>query len=151
MKWKQLIVEDDHLNAEAASDYFSSKGWEVETKADGKRAVECVYIRKERYLKMGYVTGRTIKELREKRKITQKELSEKIGVSDKTVSKWETGKGLPDIGIIEELARALGVSIAELLTGDLRENGNQSANMRKMCFYVCPVCGNIISQQLIYP
>ncbi len=40
---------------------------------------------------MGYVTGRTIKELREKRKITQKELSEKIGVSDKTVSKWETG------------------------------------------------------------
>ena len=113
--------------------------------ADGKRAVEYVYIRKERYLKMGYVTGRTIKELREKRKITQKELSEKIGVSDKTVSKWETGKGLPDIGIIEELARALGVSIAELLTGDLRENGNQSANMRKMCFYVCPVCGNIIT------
>ena len=40
---------------------------------------------------MGYVTGKTIKELREKRKITQKELSEKIGVSDKTVSKWETG------------------------------------------------------------
>ena len=66
-------------------------------------------------------------------------------MSDKTVSKWETGKGLPDIGIIEELARALGVSIAELLTGDLRENGNQSANMRKMCFYVCPVCGNIIT------
>ena len=94
---------------------------------------------------MGYVTGKTIKELREKRKITQRELSEKIGVSDKTVSKWETEKGFPDIGIIEELAKALGVSIAELLTGDLRENGNQSANMRKMCFYVCPVCGNIIT------
>lgn len=94
---------------------------------------------------MGYVTGKAIKELRERRKITQKELSEKIGVSDKTVSKWETGKGLPDIGIIEELAKALGVSIAELLTGDFRENGNQSANMRKMCFYVCPVCGNIIT------
>ena len=71
---------------------------------------------------MGYVTGKTIKELREKRKITQRELSEKIGVSDKTVSKWETEKGFPDIGIIEELAKALGVSIAELLTGDLREN-----------------------------
>ena len=94
---------------------------------------------------MGYVTGKTIKELREKRKITQKELSEKIGVSDKTVSKWETEKGFPDIGIIEELSKALGVSIAELLTGDLRENGNPSANMRKMCFYVCPVCGNIIT------
>ncbi len=94
---------------------------------------------------MGYVTGETIKELRERRKLTQKELSEKIGVSDKAVSKWETGKGLPDIGIIEELAGALGVSIAELLTGDLRENGNRSANMRKMCFYVCPVCGNVIT------
>ena len=94
---------------------------------------------------MGYVTGKTIKELREKRKMTQKERSEMIGVSDKTVSKWETGKGLPDIGIIEELAKALGVSVAELLTGDLRENENQSANMRRMCFYVCPVCGNIIT------
>ena len=94
---------------------------------------------------MGYVTGKTIKELREKRKLTQKELAEKIGVGDKAVSKWETGKGLPDIGVIEELAGALGVSIAELLTGELRENGNQSANMRKMCFYVCPVCGNIIT------
>ncbi len=40
---------------------------------------------------MGYVTGKAIKELREKRKITQRELAEKIGVSDKTVSKWETG------------------------------------------------------------
>ena len=83
---------------------------------------------------MGYVTGKTIKELRERSKITQKELAEKIGVSDKAVSKWETGKGLPDIGIIEELAGALNVSIAELLTGELRQNGNQSANMRKMCF-----------------
>ncbi len=94
---------------------------------------------------MGYVTGTTIRRLREKKKVTQKELADRIGVSDKAVSKWETDKGLPDIGIIEELAKALGVSIAELLTGDLRENENQSANMRKMCFYVCPVCGNIIT------
>ncbi|MCI8513741.1 MAG: helix-turn-helix domain-containing protein [Lachnospiraceae bacterium] len=94
---------------------------------------------------MGYVTGKTIKELREKRKFTQRELAEKIGVSDKTVSKWETEKGLPDIGIIGDLSKALGISIAELLTGDLRENENQAANMKKMCFYVCPVCGNIIT------
>lgn len=94
---------------------------------------------------MSYVTGKTIKELREKRKITQKELAERINVSDKTISKWETNKGLPDIGIIEELAKALGISVAELLTGDLRENENQSANMKKMHFYVCPVCGNIIT------
>ena len=52
------------------------------------------------------------------RDMTQKELADKINISDKTISKWETRKGLPDIGIIEELAKALSVSVAELLTGD---------------------------------
>ena len=94
---------------------------------------------------MSYVTGKTIKELREKRKLTQKELAEKISVSDKIISKWETEKGLPDITTIEDLAKALGVSIAELLTGDLRENENPSGNMKKILFYVCPICGNIIT------
>lgn len=94
---------------------------------------------------MSYVTGKTIKELREKRRLTQKELAEKIGVSDKAVSKWETGKGLPDIGIVEDLAGVLSVSVGELLTGEYRENENPSGNMKKMEFYVCPVCGNIIA------
>ena len=94
---------------------------------------------------MAYVTGKTIKELREKRKLTQKELAEKLQVSDNAVSKWETGRGLPDIGIIDDLAKALGVSIAELLTGDCRENENLSGNMKKTHFYVCPICGNIIT------
>ena len=94
---------------------------------------------------MSYVTGKTIKELREKRQITQKELAEKINVSDKAVSKWETGKGLPDIAIVEDLAKALGTSITELLTGDLRENENLSSNMKKLHFYVCPICGNVIT------
>lgn len=94
---------------------------------------------------MGYVTGDTVKTLREKRKITQKELAEIIHVSDKTISKWETGKGLPDISMIDELAKALGVSITELLTGDLRVNENLSANMKKVHFYICPICGNVIT------
>ena len=94
---------------------------------------------------MGYVTGITIKELREKRGMTQKELADRICVSDKTVSKWETGKGLPDIAIIEDLSRALGTSVAELLTGELRINENRSGNMKKLNFYVCPICGNIIT------
>lgn len=94
---------------------------------------------------MSYVTGKAIRELREKQKITQKELAGKINVSDKTVSKWETGKGLPDIAIIEDLAKALGTSITELLTGDLKENENQAGNIKKMHFYVCPICGNIIT------
>ena len=71
---------------------------------------------------MNYVTGYTIRRLREKKGITQKQLADMLAVSDKTVSKWETGKGLPDIGIIKELAEALQVSIAELLTGDVVKN-----------------------------
>ncbi len=94
---------------------------------------------------MGYITGKMIKELREKKKITQKELAEKLNVSDKAISKWETEKGLPDIAIIEDLSKVLGISITELLTGELKRNENLSSNMKKMCFYVCPICGNIIS------
>ena len=93
---------------------------------------------------MNYVTGELIKSLREKKKITQKELADLICVSDKTVSKWETGKGLPDIGILPDLAASLGVSVAELLVGEINENQNRSSNMKKVSFYVCPVCGNII-------
>lgn len=71
---------------------------------------------------MGYVTGNTIRELRERKGYTQKQLAELVCVSDKTVSKWETGKGLPDAGIITELAASLGVSLAELLNGEYAEN-----------------------------
>lgn len=94
---------------------------------------------------MSYVTGNIIRRLREERGITQKELAEIISVSDKTISKWETNRGLPDIGVIEELAKALRVSLPELLTGDLKTNENVSGNMKKLQFYVCPVCGNIIT------
>ena len=93
---------------------------------------------------MTYITGKTIKELREKKKYTQKELAEKLMVSDKTISKWETEKGLPDISILSELAMALSVSVPELLTGDVAVNMNKSANMKRSKFYVCPICGNVI-------
>ena len=65
-------------------------------------------------------------------------------VSDKTISKWETGKGLPDISLIEPLAKALKVSVIELMNGEYRNNNNQSGNMLKSKFSVCPICGNII-------
>ena len=61
------------------------------------------------------VIGATIKHLREKKGITQAELAETIGVTDKAVSKWETAKGLPDITLMEPLAKALGVSLSELM------------------------------------
>ena len=91
-----------------------------------------------------YVTGAAIKRLREKKKLTQSELADKIGVTAKAVSKWETAKGLPDISLIEPLAAALGVSIAELMSGETVINANVSANMLRSKLYVCPVCGNII-------
>lgn len=91
-----------------------------------------------------YVTGITIKDLREKKKLTQTELADILGVSSKTVSKWETAKGLPDISLIEPLADALSVSVTELMTGNTVINKNKSSNILRSKFYVCPVCNNII-------
>ncbi len=91
-----------------------------------------------------FITGRIIKELREREKLTQKDLAEIINVSDKTISKWETGKGLPDITLIEPLSKALKISVIELMNGEHIVNRNKSSNILKSKFYVCPVCGNII-------
>ena len=91
-----------------------------------------------------YITGQTIKKLREAKNMTQSELSLIIGVSDKAVSKWETSKGLPDITLIEPLSHALGVSVMELMSGDTVINKNTSSNILFSRFYVCPVCGNVI-------
>ena len=91
-----------------------------------------------------YVTSGTIKHLREQRNLTQAELAERIGVSSKTISKWETAKGLPDISLLQPLAQALGISVIELMNGEHIINKNTSANMLRTKFYVCPVCGNII-------
>lgn len=91
-----------------------------------------------------YVTGAAIKRLREKKEMTQAELADRIGVTAKAVSKWETAKGLPDISLIEPLATALGTSVTELMSGETVVNGNVSANMLRAKLYVCPVCGNVI-------
>ena len=91
-----------------------------------------------------YVTGTLIKKIRENRKMTQEELAQKINVSSKAVSKWETGRGFPDIGLLEILAKALDVSVIELLSGTDVQNKNRAADMRKCKFYVCPVCANVI-------
>lgn len=69
-------------------------------------------------MKNEYVTGAMIKRLREEKKLTQSELAEKIFVTDKAVSKWETGRGYPDISLVEALAKALGVSVIELLSDE---------------------------------
>ena len=91
-----------------------------------------------------YITGAVIKELREKHGFTQSDLAERLNVSDKTISKWETGKGYPDIVLLEPIAKTFGVSVTELLSGQAVNNVNVSANMLRSKFYICPVCGNII-------
>lgn len=91
-----------------------------------------------------YVTGAVIKELREKSGLTQAMLAKKLCVSDKTISKWETAKGYPDITLLEPIANVFGISVTELISGNAVNNRNVSANMMRSKFYVCPICGNVI-------
>lgn len=91
-----------------------------------------------------YVTGAAIRQVREKRGMTQAELADKIGVSSKTVSKWETARGLPDITLLQPLAQALGVCVIELMNGEPITNRNVSANLLRCRLHVCPICGNVI-------
>lgn len=92
-----------------------------------------------------YVTGNIIRRLRETKCLTQAELAEKLCISEKAVSKWETGKGYPDITMLEPLTDALGISVIELLSGNDIINSNRSFNMNRIRFYICPVCGNILT------
>lgn len=81
----------------------------------------------------------------ERKKVSRKKYwGEQLSVSDKTISKWETGRGFPDISLLEPLAAALQVSVAELLAGSYVVNQNRGGNLRKIGFYVCPICGNVI-------
>lgn len=91
-----------------------------------------------------YITGAMIKRLREAQNITQQQLAEKMHVSDKAISKWETGRGYPDVSLLEPLSEALGVSIIELFSGEDVVNSNRSFNMLRTKLYVCPICGNVI-------
>ena len=91
-----------------------------------------------------YVTGSTIRQLREAKRLTQAELAAQLSVSAKTISKWETAKGLPDISLLEPLAAALGVSVLELMQGEPVINRNRAANLLRSKLYVCPVCGNVL-------
>ena len=91
-----------------------------------------------------YITGATIKKLREEKGLTQLQLAENLGVTAKAVSKWETAKGLPDISLVEPLSKILGVSVMELMSGETVINKNLSSNILFSKFYVCPVCGNVI-------
>lgn len=89
-------------------------------------------------------TGGLIRTLRRRRGLTQLALAERLGVSDKVVSKWERGRGAPDIALLPSLSEALGVDTKALLRGDLEENEMTNGNMKRTRFYICPDCGSLL-------
>ena len=89
-------------------------------------------------------TGRLIRQLRTGQGLTQRALADRLHVTDKTVSKWETGGGCPDISLLRELAGVLGVSMETLLRGEI-SGQEDNGNMKKLRFYICPECGNILT------
>lgn len=88
--------------------------------------------------------GNLICKLRKEKQMTQLELANAMNISDKTVSKWERGLGCPDISLLSELCRIFNVDIEQLLNGEIIEKGKSSGNMKNLCIFVCPNCGNII-------
>ncbi len=89
--------------------------------------------------------GRLITKLRKENNLTQLQLANMMHISDKTVSKWERGVGCPDVELLKNLSQIFGVNMEKLLSGELNENDKLNGNMRKMKFYICPECGNIIT------
>ena len=90
-------------------------------------------------------TGALIKALRKERRMTQKELAGRLHVTEQAVSRWERDVGCPEIGLLTQLCEILGVSMARLLEGDLAPGIPEVGNMKRMKFYVCPQCGNILA------
>lgn len=89
--------------------------------------------------------GNLIYELRKEKNMTQKQVADLMNISDKTISKWERGLGCPDISLLPELSQIFGVGIEGLLAGELNINEQIGGNMRKLKFYVCPQCGNLMT------
>ena len=90
-------------------------------------------------------TGNLIRSLRIKKGLTQKELAQMICVTDKAVCKWEKGRGCPNITLISQLSKVLGVDIQSILQGYLDKNKKIGENMNHLKFYKCPTCGNLVT------
>ncbi|MGL5440106.1 MAG: helix-turn-helix domain-containing protein [Filifactoraceae bacterium] len=88
--------------------------------------------------------GKIIRKIRLEKNMTQKQLANIMNISDKTVSKWERGLGLPEISLLNDLSEILGVDLASLLKGDVSNEDFANGNMKKTKFYVCPICHNIL-------
>ena len=82
--------------------------------------------------------GEVIRLLRSEKGMTQKQLAEKMNLSDKAVSKWERRLGCPDVSLLTELSKILDVDISTLLSGELSADDFTGGNMKNTKFYVCP-------------
>lgn len=89
--------------------------------------------------------GLLILELRKEKNMTQKEIADAMNISDKAISKWERGLGCPDVSLLSELSQILGVNIEKILQGDLDPNHTDGGNMKRVKFYLCPTCGNVLT------
>jgi DNA-binding XRE family transcriptional regulator/desulfoferrodoxin (superoxide reductase-like protein) len=88
--------------------------------------------------------GKLIFNLRKEKNMTQRELADAMNLSDRTISKWERGIGCPDVSLLHELSDILGVNIEKILSGDLNPNDSDGGNMKRVKFYVCPNCANVL-------
>lgn len=77
-------------------------------------------------------TGKFISKCRREKRLTQKELGERLNVTDRAVSKWETGRGFPDVNIMEDLCRELDINVSELLAGRRIEPERYQEETEKM-------------------
>lgn len=89
--------------------------------------------------------GKLLLDLRKEKGLTQKQLADAMNISDKTISKWERGLGFPDVSLLHELSDIFSINIEKIILGRLDPNDIDGGNMKKIKFYVCPNCGNILT------
>lgn len=89
--------------------------------------------------------GNLLLNLRKERGMTQKKIAELLNVSDKTISKWERGLGCPDVSLLRGLSEIFEVNIEQILAGDLDVNETDGGNIKRIKFYVCSSCNNVMT------
>ena len=89
--------------------------------------------------------GTLLYRLRKEKGMTQKQIADRLNISDKAISKWERGLGCPDVSLLGELSELFGVKVEQILAGELKENNIEIGNLKRIKFYVCPSCGNVIT------
>lgn len=88
-------------------------------------------------------TGEMIRSLRKEKGLTQQRLADQLRISPKTISKWEQGRGAPDVSLWPALSAILGADMHKLIAGQMQPNRRDGGKVRSAKFYVCPLCGSI--------